>query len=221
MVSYNGVISNIDCIKGIKRLEDNSIDHIITDPPYGLNKEGIINDKDLSLFYEILPECHRVLKENAFFVTFFSTKFLPKLFEKNPFEYFWQIVLYCPNGAVGSSIGYTKFMSVFVFKKGNPKINKRKKDLFLDSPGRMVEPEEGFINHPTPKPTKFIKELIEMFTKTGDIILDPFMGSGSTGVACQDLNRRFTGFEINKKYYELAKKRLKTRKKRITDFNIN
>ena len=129
--------------------------------------------------------------------------------------------MYCPNGAVGSSIGYTKFMSVFVFKKGNPKINKRKKDLFLDSPGRMVEPEEGFINHPTPKPTKFIKELIEMFTKTGDIILDPFMGSGSTGVACQDLNRRFTGFEINKKYYELAKKRLKTRKKRITDFNIN
>ena len=98
-------------------------------------------------------------------------------------------------------------------------MNRYNKDIFLDTPGRMVEPEEGFINHPTPKPTKFIKEILEMFTKENDLILDPFMGSGSTGVACQDLNRRFVGFEINKEYYELSRKRLRLRKKKITDFN--
>ena len=219
MPMENNLLSNTDCIKGIKKLDSESVDHIVTDPPYGLNKAGVTNDKDLSLFYEILPECYRVLKKDAFFITFFSTKLLPDLFKDNPFKYFWQIVLYCPNGAVGSSIGYTKYMSVFVFKKGNPKMNRYNKDIFLDTPGRMVEPEEGFINHPTPKPTKFIKEILEMFTKENDLILDPFMGSGSTGVACQDLNRRFIGFEINKDYYELTKRRLRLRKKKITDFS--
>jgi len=109
-------------------------------------------------------------------------------------------------------------MSVIIFKKGNPKIKKSNKDIFVDTPGRKVEPEEGYINHPTPKPTKFIKELLEMFSKDGDLVLDPFIGSGSTAVACQDINRNFIGFEINKEYCELANKRLKVKKKRIMEF---
>lgn len=208
----------VDCLEGLKRLDSESVDLILTDPPYGLNKKGIQNDTDLSVFYSTLPECYRVLKKDSFFITFFSTKYLPELFKNNPFNYFWQIVLYCPNGSVRSSIGYTKFMSVIIFKKGNPKIKKANKDIFVDTPGRMVEPEEGYINHPTPKPTKFIKELLEIFSKEGDLILDPFIGSGSIAVACQDINRNFIGFEINKEYCELANKRLKIKKKKIIEF---
>ena len=107
-----------DCLDLIKRIPDESIDTILTDPPYGLNKEGIKNDVDLSVFYKCLPECYRVLKKNSWFITFFSTKFLPKVFKNNPFSYFWQIILYCPEGMVKSPIGITKFMSCFVFKKG-------------------------------------------------------------------------------------------------------
>ena len=208
----------IDCLDGIKRLDAESVDLILTDPPYGLNKKGIQNDSDLSLFYSILPECYRVLKKDSFFITFFSTKYLPELFKNNQFQYFWQIVLYCPNGSVRSSIGYTKFMSVIIFKKGNPKIKKANKDIFVDTPGRMVEPEEGYINHPTPKPTKFIKELLEMFSKEEELIFDPFIGSGSTAVACQDINRNFIGFEIDKKYCDLTNKRLLVKRKQIKDF---
>jgi DNA modification methylase len=208
----------MDCQEGIKKLDSESVDLILTDPPYGLNKEGIKNDSDLSLFYNTLPEFYRVLKKDSFFITFFSTKFLPELFKNNPFAYYWQIILYCPNGSVRSSIGYTKFMSVIIFKKGNPKVKKANKDIFIDTPGRMVEPEEGYINHPTPKPTKFIKESLEMFSKEGDLILDPFIGSGSTAVACQDINRNFIGFEINKEYCDLANKRLRVKKKRIMEF---
>jgi DNA modification methylase len=102
-----------DSLKLIKRLPDKSIDAIITDPPYGLSKKDIQNDNDLSTFYKILPECYRVLKDDKFFITFFSTKFLPKLFENNPFAYFWQIILYCPEGMVKSPIGITKYMSCF------------------------------------------------------------------------------------------------------------
>lgn len=197
-----------DCLKLFKKIPDESVNAIITDPPYGLNKEGIYNDVDLSIFYKSLPECYRVLKKNGWFITFFSTKFLPKLFENNPFTYFWQIVLYCPEGMVRSPIGTTKFMSCFVFKKGNPKVIQKDKDIFIDTPGKMVEPDEGFINHPTPKPKHFIKEVMKMFTEEKDLILDPFIGSGSVAVACKQLNRSFIGFEINQDYVKIADNRL-------------
>lgn len=197
-----------DSLGLIKIIPEREIDCILTDPPYGLNKNGIKNDRDLSLFYNILPDCYRVLKDDSFFVTFFSTKYLPELFKNNPFTYFWQFVLYCPEGSVNSPIGWTKYMSCFVFKKGQPKLAKRKTDIFKDTPGKMVEPDEGFIDHPTPKPKHFVREILEMTTKENDIILDPFIGSGSTAVACKQINRRFIGFEINKEYRLLANKRL-------------
>lgn len=193
-----------NCLELIKLIPNNSIDIIFTDPPYGLNKNGVRNDSDLSLFYNVMPECDRVLKNNSFFITFFSTKFLPQLFKNNPFDYFWQIVLYCPEGRVKSPIGYTKYMSCFIFKKGKPKIIHWNKDIFIDTPGKMIEPDEGYIDHPTPKPKHFIKEILKMFTKDNDLILDPFIGSGSTAMACLQLNRKFIGFEIEEKYYKIA-----------------
>ena len=193
-----------DCLELIRLIPNNSIDVVLTDPPYGLNKDGVRGDADLSPFYNILPECDRVLKNNSFFITFFSTKFLPLLFKNNPFNYFWQIVLYCPEGKVKSPIGYTKFMSCFIFKKGDSKIIHWNKDIFVDTPGKMVEPDEGYIDHPTPKPKHFIKEILKMFTKENDLILDPFIGSGSTAIACIQLNRRFIGFEIEEKYCKIA-----------------
>ena len=197
-----------DCMNLIKYLPDRCVDAVITDPPYGLNTKGIKNDADLSLFFKILPECYRVLKDDSFFITFFSTKFLPKLFENNPFNYFWQFILYCPEASVRSPIGFTKYMSCFVFKKGSPRLVKWKTDIFRDTPGKMVEPDEGYIDHPTPKPKHFIKEIMQMATNENDLILDPLIGSGSTAVACKQLNRRFIGFEIKKDYCSLANKRL-------------
>lgn len=206
--NWLNTIQNIDCIEGFKKLPDKSIDLIFTDPPYGLNKAGISNDNNLELFYSILPESCRVLKDNTFFITFFSTKFLPQIFKNNPFEYFWNFVLYCPEGRVSSPIGFTKYMSCMVFKKGIPRMTKKSKDIFVDTPGKLIEPDEGFINHPTPKPKTFIKEILTMFSKEGDIILDPFIGSGSTAVACKQIKRNFIGFEINQNYHRLAQKRL-------------
>jgi len=197
-----------NCVQLIKSIPNQTIDAVITDPPYGLNKNGIKNDANLSLYYSILPECYRVLKEDSYFATFFSTKYLPLAFEKNPFSFLWQVILYCPEGSVRSPIGFTKFMSCLVFKKGNPRLQKLNKDLFVDTPGKMVEPDEGYIDHPTPKPKTFIKELLRMLTAEGNIVLDPFVGSGSTAVACQQLDRHFIGFEIEERYCKIAKGRL-------------
>ncbi|MEA2113439.1 MAG: site-specific DNA-methyltransferase [Patescibacteria group bacterium] len=205
---WTNTIQNIDCLEGLKSLPNNSIDLIFTDPPYGLNKAGIRNDNNLDLFYSILPDSHRVLRNDAFLITFFSTKFLPDIFKNNPFQYFWNFVLHCPNGRVMSPIGFTKYMSCVVFKKGNPRMTKRGKDIFMDTPGKTVEPDEGFIDHPTPKPKTFIKELLTMFSKEEDIVLDPFIGSGSAAVACKQLRRNYIGFEINSEYCKLAINRL-------------
>lgn len=201
-------ITQGDSIQLLKIIPSKSIDIIVTDPPYGLNKKGIENDNDLNVFFQILPECYRVLKEDSYFITFFSTKFLPKLFENNQFTYFWQFILYCPNSSVRSPIGFSKFMSCFIFKKGNPRIVNWRKDIFKDTPGKMIEPDEGYINHPTPKPKHFIKEILFMFSNENDLVLDPFMGSGSTALACKQTNRRYIGFEINREYCKLANKRL-------------
>lgn len=197
-----------DSLELIKEIPSESIDLILTDPPYGIDKKGIKNSSDLKVFYSILPECYRVLKKDGFFITFFSTKLLPEIFKNNPFEYYWQFILNCPLGSVRSPIGFSKYMSCFVFKKGKPKIIKWNKDIFNDSPSKMVEPDEGFINHPSPKPKQFIMELLKMFSNEKDIVLDPFIGSGSTAIACHLTNRSYIGFEMEKEYCDLAKQRL-------------
>jgi DNA modification methylase len=62
--------------------------------------------------------------------------------------------------------------------------------------------------HPTEKTVNIIKDLIKVSSKENDIILDPYIGSGTTAVACKQLNRNFIGFEISQEYYDIANKRL-------------
>ena len=66
--------------------------------------------------------------------------------------------------------------------------------------------DRGF--HPTQKPVEMLKYFIQTYTKEGDLVLDNCMGSGSTGVACKELNRSFIGHELDRKYYEIAKNRI-------------
>jgi len=64
------------------------------------------------------------------------------------------------------------------------------------------------VGHPTQKPTKLIEHLIRVSSNIGDIVLDPFMGSGTTAVASMRLRRRFIGFEINPRYIKMARTRI-------------
>lgn len=64
-------------------------------------------------------------------------------------------------------------------------------------------------SHPTQKPLELIKYLIKTYTNEGDIVIDTFMGSGTTGIACKELNRKFIGIELDEKYFNIAVKRIK------------
>ena len=87
-------------------------------------------------------------------------------------------------------------------------ISQEKMHNFIETPicgypERLTNPK-----HPTQKPISVLEHIIKIASNENDVILDPFMGVGSTGVACKNLNRNFIGIEINKEYFKAALKRL-------------
>jgi len=191
-------IYNMDCIEGMKQIDDNSIDLVLTDPPYGINKEGIINDENLDMYYKTLPEINRVLKDNTFFVTFASIGNMPQFFYNNPFKYRWQYIVYTNNGMVRGSLGFNNYQSILVFQKGDAKLSKPIRDV-----------KEVFTTskqcskriHPTEKRLDVCLNLINAFSKENNVVLDLFSGSGVIPLSCKQLKRDFIGFEIDKEYY--------------------
>jgi site-specific DNA-methyltransferase (adenine-specific) len=113
-----------------------------------------------------------------------------------------------------------KERSKYVIKPGNPHKDdvvrglKRKKEYFRDPNKRLPSSVQEFNReigyHPTQKPVPLLEYLIKTYTLEGDTVLDFTMGSGSTGVACKNIGRKFIGIEKDEKYFEIAKKRIET-----------
>ena len=93
------------------------------------------------------------------------------------------------------------------YNKGTSTISKEEFVKFTDSVWQM-KPETKKIGHPAPFPVELPYRLIQLYSYQDDVVLDPFMGSGTTGIACQKTGRKFIGIEKEKTYFELAKKRL-------------
>ena len=83
---------------------------------------------------------------------------------------------------------------------------------------KVRQNKDDFNFHPTLKPVDLMLHLIKLCTLKNQIVLDPFMGSGSTGLACIDLKRKFIGYELDKEYFNITKKRLKNKEKTPTLF---
>lgn len=94
---------------------------------------------------------------------------------------------------------------IFWLIKDKPKVNK--KDSFFKSEIWRIEPSKNN-SHPAPFPTQLCENCIKLSTNENDLILDPFCGSGSTGVACKKTNRDFIGIELDEKYFNMAKQRI-------------
>jgi DNA modification methylase len=198
-------ILTVDCLSGLQKIPSNSVDLVFTDPPYGINKEGIINDDSLRIYHKVLPLLFDKLKDGKFFVTFASIGNLPNFFKRNPFIYRWQYIIYINNGMVRGSIGFNRYIIALIFQKGNAKLSKPLLDVFEVSTSSKQCSQR---KHPTEKRIDVCRKLIEALSKKGDVVLDPFMGSGTTAVACKQLNRHFIGFEIDLRYWMKSKERL-------------
>ena len=190
-----------DCLEIMKDIPDKSVDLVLTDPPYGVRKEGISNDQTLWA-YEI--DYRTLLKKDGILIMFTSTKYLKEVLNFVNLPYKWQFIWYCSNNMIPVGIGFAKYTSVLIFSEGS--VFRNAQDC-RENPAGTIELKK--LNHPTPKPIKIVKYLAEKFSKVDETILDPFLGSGTTAVAAKQLGRNFIGIEINSDYCKIAEDRLR------------
>ena len=224
---FGGVIYNSDCLEVLKTLADESIDLIATDPPYKITSRGnsgntggmlknelsmdgkIFQHNDISV-KDYAPEYFRVLKDGSHcYVMCNHINLIEMLnvFIENGFHFIKSLIWDKGNKIMGRFY-MSQFEYILFFRKGKGvQINNCGTSDILSIPNKK-DKVDGANIHDTQKPVELMKILIENSTKEGDIILDSFMGSGTTAIACVKSNRRFIGSEIDEKYYKTTIGRL-------------
>lgn len=219
---------NDDCYKAIKNIPDKSVDLVYIDVPYliysgcvgnsALSKRIIkINYTDLATIrngfdLNIFDELCRVMKNIYIYIWCSKEQLLPIM------KYFIEekkcamnLLCWCKTNPTPATNGVwlPDIEYCLVFKdKNTPKYNDgyELKSKWYISPANKQDKDE--YGHPTIKPLELVKRHLKHSCKPGDVVLDCFMGSGTTGVACKMLDLNFIGMEINKEYFEIAEKRI-------------
>ena len=194
-----------DCLELMKEIPDKSIDLIVTDPPYGkkadkgTNGFGISKNRRYQGGWDnqrpdkqVFDEMFRISKN---LIIFGANYFCDML----PFSNHW--IFWDKKGDISFKNPFADGELIYT--------------TFTSPIKRIVFKQQGFITdskdkryHPTQKPSELIQMLIEQYSKEGDIVLDPFLGSGTTAVACVNTGRHYRGFELDPQYYDIACKRL-------------
>lgn len=206
-----------DCLEEMKKLPDNCIDLILTDPPYNASNSNIkawnsfnsVNEEwDKNFKIDYIKDCIRILKPNGSLLVFCSYHLLGEYLTKVPLK-LQQIIHWCKNNPMPAITKiYTPNVEyVLWFIKGSPYIfNKTKEKQNIIYTNVLAGKEKTI--HPTQKPEKLIRILIEKHSNKNDLVLDCFAGSGTTGVACKQLNRNYILIEKEQKYVDIINKRL-------------
>lgn len=215
---------NKDCLEVMKNMEDNIVDLVITDPPYEISTSGAgiykqkdkkyvkeLNEMKDGFSDEILNELCRVMKKINIYI-FCSQKQIIHLL-----DYFvtkrgcnYNIISWHktnPIPACGNKY-LTDTEYVLFFRERGVKVygSFETKRTWYSTPLNQADKKK--YGHPTVKPQLILNNLVLNSSQENDIILDPFMGSGSTGEAAIKNNRNFIGVEICEEYFEISKKRL-------------
>jgi len=193
----------------MQSLPANSIDFILTDPPYLVryqDREGrsIQNDSNADWLMPAFTEAYRVLRQDHFMIAFYSWTQIDK------FIHAWRSARFRIVGHLvfrkqyASRSRFLKYQheQAYLLAKGSPALPENPIPDVIDMP------YSGNKLHPTQKPVAALKPLIEAFTQPRDVVLDPFCGSGSTLLAAKILNRRYLGIELDRRYHAAANKRL-------------
>ena len=227
---------NDDCLKAMQDIPDQSIDLILTDPPYGTTAckwDSIIP------FEHMWKQLKRIIKDNSAIIFTASQPFTSALVMSNikMFKYEWIWEKDAGTGFLNAKKYPLKNTeNILVFCKGvhkyNPQMREgkpykitrgRKSDNYgKDTKEEIITENKGerypltglkFNRdkdklHPTQKPVALFEYLIKTYTNEGDLVLDNCAGSGTTGVACKNLNRNYILIEKEPKYIKIAKERI-------------
>jgi site-specific DNA-methyltransferase (adenine-specific) len=202
-------LHNGDCLEYMKSMQPASVDCVITDPPYGIDFKYSMHD-DSPIEYEammkaVIEQTERINKGMSFFWQAMLNadkwhRWFPAGFRL--FAACKGFVQYRPT-PVQYSFDPVVFWGNFA---GEPSVYK--KDWHVQSLAPFGAGREK-IAHPCPRPLEQVEYVVELASKPGDTVFDPFMGSGTTAVACQMLGRNFIGCETDPKYFAVAEKRVK------------
>ena len=217
---------NDDCLNVLKDIGDNSVDFILTDPPYNIARDNNFHtmgrkgidfgewDKGFDLFsyIDLLP---RVCAKDASVVIFNDWKNIGEIAKYAESKGFvikdmlrWEKSNPIPRNRDRRFIVDYEVAVWLTMPKAKWTFNRQSETY--DRPlfkGSLVSGNEKTA-HTTQKPIWLMKEILQVLSNEGDTVLDPFMGSGSTGVACKELGRNFIGVELDKQYFDIATKRV-------------
>jgi site-specific DNA-methyltransferase (adenine-specific) len=203
----------------LPELSPESIDMIITDPPYstpvmsGYGRNSYMkNYADLSIqegfVRGLKTQFERVLKPNGSVFMFCDDKYYPSIFRA---FYDWKTVqlIVWDKMQIGMGKPFRKRHELIVYANREAIDYNRSENITHYPTVLKYKPIPSTARlHPAQKPTDLLRDLIIGFTNPGDTVLDPFMGSGSTGEACKETGRNFIGIELNSDIYEIAQTRI-------------
>lgn len=189
-----------DCLEVMRGMDDNSVDLVLTDPPYPDYHTKLygFNDAKPAIEYLAHIPCKQLI--------FWSAK-EPPLHDDYTAVHIWDKRTGC-----GSM-----YERIFEYMGGSA--YKVYRHYFINSTVAASFARDTYTGHPSQKPIKLICQLIEEHSKEGDLILDPFFGSGTTGVAAVRMGRHFIGIEINPDYCKIAEKRIQEERDKYALFN--
>ena len=168
------------------------VDFVITDPPYGINKAEWDGEFPTAWY----QACKQLAKTIIIITGSSQLKITIPLVGE---DFVDVIAARNLNGMTFSPLGFGNWLAAVVAGE------KTKQGVtFFEFVVKGEMP-----NHPSPKPIDYMRKLIARCTEPGDLVLDPFMGSGTTGVACTELGRRFIGIELSAEYFAMAESRIK------------
>jgi len=224
-----------DCLELMKSIPDKSIDAIICDLPYGTTAckwDSVIPFEPMWLQYK------RIIKDNGAIVLTAAQPFTSALVMSNPkwFKYCWVWDKKIPTGHLNAKhqpMRKTEDIVIFCQSKTiynpqglvyNPRIKTRNVNTegskcygkhgstsfseWQNYPTNLLAIKNEFGLHPTQKSVPLMEYLVKTYTNQGDTVLDNCMGSGTTGLACKNLGRKFIGIEQDANYFEIASKRM-------------
>ena len=204
-----------DCLEVMSEIATGGVDLVVTDPPYGISltpqrengkfkNTKVLNDDNLDWLDEWVNEIYRVSKNIVcIFCGWQKVDVFKQALEK---KFICKNILVWNKDWFGMGNNYRPNYELCILCcKTNLKTKSNNKSNILTyrrlSPTKML--------HSCEKPVALLEDLIYELSNEGDIVLDCFMGSGSTGEAAKNLNRNFIGIELDEKYFNIAKERLK------------
>lgn len=233
-------IYNTDYLEGIKNIDDGSVDLVVTDPPYLFVKGGMSSknlnvgtksrenyiNTDMDDFGE--AKINTLLNQlkpkfrNGWNAYFFCSEMQVAYYLKYAVENKIKYNLLVWDRQLSNMISYKFFRShidyIVRLYKGNG-LNKIETDNPNYVYGKIKVSKKPKSFHPTSKPVDILEDFIRLSSNEGDVVLDTFIGSGTTAIACKNTNRNYVGFEINTEYCQKAIDRIKENERDLKLFN--